>query len=167
MKKAFVLSVILGVVSLASAWLDIDGLSYIVSGNTLTFYGEDVSGFAFNLQANDSSELGNDIIPAGFSTANHGVWYGSYGQLLGAGASIGTGDPITGVIYSFDFTPGTTNITFIYSSLAGTSQINMGGQAIDLTGHSFIPEPGTMALLGVGGIFLVHRRESLISKGDR
>ena len=160
MKKAIVLSMVLSVAQMACAWLDIPGLSYEVQGNTLIFSAENCTGFSFQLMPStgNGNDLFNDVIAAGFTTANHGVPYGSYG-FIGVGASTGASAPITGVIYSVDFGPGVMNLEFIYSPLAGGSDINLDGQVINLEGYSLVPEPVTLALLGLGGLFLTRQRQ--------
>jgi hypothetical protein len=161
MKKLLALVMVLGIASLATAGIDlgtIDGLSYEVAGNTITVSGQGVTGYLLTLESNDGSALSNSFVPSGFTTFNY-AGYNAGSVNHGAGAA--NTAPVNGVIYSIDFTPGAAELNFIYSSIfADVSSISIGGQAIDLSGYSLIvPEPMTMGLLGLGGLFLARRKK--------
>lgn len=163
MKKAIILSLVLGVVSLACAGIEIiPGLEYEVSGNTVMISAMNWVGFNFNLQADDCSVLSDIWVYPG----NIGYiwppkyWYPEYCAALGLGASTGTSGPVSGTIVSFDFESTAEKINFFYSPFAGGSEIVIGGQVIDLTGYSMtVPEPATVSLISLGGLFLAYRRK--------
>jgi len=162
MKKLLVLTLILGVASLATAGLDlgtINGLSYEVAGSTVNISSSvGVTGYLINLAADDASALSNAVIPGGFGAVNSpGLFY--YGAWVGASASVGTNADRTGVIFSIDFTPGAQKLTMVYSSAVGAPSITIGGAAVDLTGYEIaLPEPATMVLLGLGGLLMARRK---------
>jgi hypothetical protein len=158
MKKLLALVMVLGIASLAAAGTEIvPGLEYEVAGNTLTLVGSGVGGFLISLESNDGSELSNGVVAPGFTAVNDsGSWY--YGQWTGASAA-NTSD-VDGPIFSVDFAPGASELTFVYSGIVGASEITIGGQAIGLVGRTMIiPEPMTMGLLGLGGLFLARRKK--------
>lgn len=162
MKKLLALTLVLGIASLATAGIDlasINGLSYAVEGNKLTVSSTvGVIGYLFNLQADNGSALTNGTVAGGFAAVNF-AGIDQYGIWTGASASVGTANPLTGPIFSIDFTPGTQKLLFVYSS--GDPSITIGGEAITLTGYemTIVPEPMTMGLLGLGSLFLARRKK--------
>jgi hypothetical protein len=156
MKKLLVLALVLGVASLATAGLTVPGLTYEVTGNTVTISGADVGGFLMSLEADDGSVLSNGVVAPAFTAVNDaGMWY--YGQWTGASAA-NTSD-VTGPIFSIDFAPSATELTFVYSYIVGASEITVGGVAQSLVGQSIVvPEPATMGLLGLGALLLRRKK---------
>ncbi len=164
MKKLLAMILVLGMASLASAGLIVEGLEYEVdtSTNTITVTGTGVTGYLFNLMP-DAGVLTNGVVSSAFTTVNDpGLWAGDYGEMGWAGASASTTDALgkSGVIFTINFDPGTTEVSFYESAFMGSSQVNFaGGEVAGLDGFSMaIPEPMTMALLGLGGLFLRRRK---------
>jgi hypothetical protein len=162
MKKLLVLTLVLGMASLSSAAFDlgdIDGLGYSVTGNTVTVTGTNVGGYLMSLAADDGSVLSNGIVAPEFTAVNDpGSFY--YGEWTGASAA--NTSYVTGTIFTIDFTPGASLLTFTYSGIVGASEITIAGQATSLVDATMtlaaIPEPATMALLGLGGLFLRRKK---------
>ena len=167
MKKFLVLTLLLGIASLASAGVDlgdVDGLDYSIAGNTVTITGADVGGFQLAFKADDNSVLSNgDVDGHGIvwnSFAADGAWYGSiYEWAFSSGVS--TTDK-TGTLMTLDFSPTASKLYIAYSSYAGDSYVSVGGATTQLGGlyEIAIPEPMTMSLLGLGSLFLVRRKKA-------
>jgi len=172
MKKMLVLALVLAVAGLANASIDlagqINGLSYGISGNTVTISSTvSVSGYLFALQTDNNSALsGATIMNTSFATGTSAGGDRGNGLWDGVSASVGTNAAVTGNLFKIDFAPGTKKIYFVMSQDAfDASAINIGGAAkllsspeVDgVNGSTYfmtIPEPMTMVLLGLGGLFL-------------
>jgi hypothetical protein len=170
MKKLLVLALVLAVAGLANAGLDlktINGLDYSVAGNTITISSTlGVTGFAFALQTDNDSPLSGVVIPSGFGTV-HDAGYMVGNVYDGISTSVGTSALVTGEILKINFAQGAKKIYFVYSPDAffDISSISAGGASIALSTDTegvqgslyemtIVPEPMTMLLLGLGGLFL-------------
>jgi hypothetical protein len=158
MKKLLVLVMVLGMVSMANAALT-DILSDIelhLSGTTLSVVGVDAgaesswsqAGLYVNSGGNVSSPL-NSYAAAGDLRAIQ-QWTGWNGVDITIGQ--GMGDPITtGVWFDMAY-DGDVGDTFdIYDYTQSTTTTPVGTLSV-------IPEPVTIALLGLGGLFLRRRK---------
>ena len=123
MKKAFILSLVLGIMSLASAATEIvPSLEYEVSGNTLTLIATSpVIGYLLNLKADDGSLLSDSTLNPHFGVASYnypGQWNNTGylpNGMLGVSASVGLNPYLTGTIYSVDFASTAQSIKFVYA----------------------------------------------------
>lgn len=159
MKKLLVLALVMGVASLASAGVElVPGLEYTVDTGTqtVTLTGTDVISFVMNFTV-DSGVLSNGSTAAAFTTVNYdGMW--AYGAWLGVSAANTTA--VSGDIFSIQYDAGATAITLVDSVYTGNAGINFGAGDVALNGMVIeIPEPATMALLSLGGLFLARRKK--------
>ena len=162
MKKILVLTLVLGIASLATAGLDLAGLDnidYSVSGQTVTItVDKDITGFGMSLKTDNGSQPSVDI-DSRFSTGLYdGYWTGS--QLESISASKGSDLTFQGTIISIDVAAGVTSIDLIADGYGAKSSIDWNDSSVtDMTGYTMtIPEPMTMGLLGLGGLFLRRKK---------
>ena len=172
MKKLLVLSLVLGVVSLATAGIDLKtvaGLDYTVdtATNTVTITGTDVLAF-FWCVTPVGGTLSNPVNGAfanggpGDDPALIGMFSYPEGSIVSASGSTGSAVGVDGMIYSFQYSAGTTLVNIVSETEWGLGNASIdfeGGRSVALDGYSMtIPEPMTMALLGLGGLFLRRRK---------
>jgi hypothetical protein len=172
MKKLLVLSLVMAVASFATAALDlgtIEGISYEVDAvnGIVTISGVNVFGFEFGVLKPDAGALTPGALGA-FSAGGAGIGAEAMGldSVYGAGAIVGaaggmtTGSGLTGVLYSFSFSPEVLLITIGPETeyQLGAAYVQVGQTTYDLTGYTIVPEPMTMGLLSLGALFLRRRK---------
>ena len=183
MKKLLILTLVLGVASLATAGLtasktvdvevgDVITISYlaevVTNGVTLRSIDDDVAGLAttgaelvysgynFALKVGDGKGTGGKLYDGGTSDS----FAGSYFSLLGAGSDAGIGE----ALWSFAYTVPTTEAATITITIGAGTVTPLGDSAADVDGEnvvltmSTIPEPATMALLGLGALVLRRKK---------
>jgi hypothetical protein len=170
MKKLMFLTLVLGVASLATAGtVIVPGLEYDVSGSTLTITATTaVQTIGWSLKADDGSLLSNSTVDSALNVGTStGVWNDAYlpNGLLGVSGSVGSAAAITGTVYSVDFASTASTIAFMYAQYTPSAVVFEGGATtyLDATYGSgevmIVPEPVTMALLGLGGLFMARRKK--------
>ena len=160
MKKFLVLALVLSVASLATAGLTITAPATVNAGDAYQIV---LSGLAGDVVSVGLYDVGNaDGIPTGWvieaaagNLAGVGVAFPSYGgpevlidDLLGDGVQTGTWvtlDMVAGAA-------GTSLVWDLWDYNAG-SAITPGVMTVD-----FVPEPATMALLGLGALVLRRKK---------
>ena len=168
MKKLLVLALVLGLATMASAadLATIAGLDYTVVGNTVTISGTLVTSFGLAMQVSDGTgaiRVGALVSP--FAGSNGVV---SESMFLPAGGVIGvagletSGAGKTQNLYVFTVDSTVKEIT-LYNERemwTGDSYVARAGSGTtDLAGSTItIPEPMTIALLGLGGLFLRRKK---------
>ena len=167
MKKILVLTLVLGIASLASAALDlgdIDGVSYSVgAGNVATItVSKDIVGLLWNLKPDAGSLAAVDLTFSGdFGVTSAGAWNGTEGLMDGISAS--TTVPFQGTILTVDFDDSATKAELVnyYYADSNITWTTADGGKVFITGYemTLIPEPMTMGLLGLGGLFLARRKK--------
>ena len=171
MKKFLVLTLVLGVASLASAGVLTAGLEYEVDtvAKTITITGTDLVGFSFGvLQADAGAVSGIDTGlfttgGTGSAAEDLGLDYAyGVGALVGASGSDTSGNGITGVAFTLGYDAGATTITILPEDQWGLGDASASfkdGSSVDLTGFVMnIPEPATLALLGLGALVLRRKK---------
>jgi hypothetical protein len=170
MKKLLVLILVLGLSSIANAELtaielDVDGSHAgatitVVTGDTISlemYSGNTDSGSAYlNLEDNGLYTLANPQVTtnAGDMGGYKGPYsYGGYDYYSITVSKSGVGTITAGTMFLIDFTAGssTGTVDVILQKFEGTT-------TMDTTTVNIVPEPMTIALLGLGGLFLRRRR---------
>jgi len=186
MKKLLVLAVVLGISATTfgvSASLQSDKSAYNPGETAVISIVADftASGFGFRLLEDDASITGKVAVGTIYSGYNMGLNDGT-GYVVNSGNVLfqrtggdavsgsaftmmgGTNAPAGTALYTFDYTidsgitaPCTINLSFgndVYVvNSADAASIAATGVALDV-----VPEPATLALLGIGGLLLRRRR---------
>ena len=186
MKKLLVLVLMLAMTQLASGAIIFDFIpGDALPGATITISlvandGEQVSGAMIALLTDNGGAAGTKIGSAApgswdakFTTKDSGyngsaVGYGA-GDLVAASGYTAVGLPATGTLYSYNYTIAATAvnlevINFTIHDIAAygwVSDVTLedGSKIVPADfAVTVVPEPMTIALLGLGGLFLLRRR---------
>ena len=175
MKKLLVLTLVLGLATMVSAVPSSDlslvsGMDYTVVGSTVTILSTSpVAGFALGLidpvPSGGTLAIGSVNPAFGIKGPGDPDPFGS-GGIIGVSGAVSTTPPVyvTGMLYDFTFTGLVAGdvITLLQETNFGlghsevewddTSKTSLDGATIT------IPEPMTIALLGLGGLFLRRKK---------
>ena len=171
MKKLLVLILVLGLATMVSAVPTTDlslvsGMDYTVVGSTVTILSTGpVAGFAIGLMTPDAGTLTAVAVAEGFGIKSLGdPDLGGTGLMGIAGAVSGTPPVyVTGTLYTFTASGGDGTVITLDAEMIlglGDSFVKWSNDAVtDLNGSTItIPEPMTIALLGLGGLFLRRKK---------
>ncbi len=168
MKKVLVLALVLGVVSLANASLDlatVNGVDYSVdtASQTVTISGENVIGFFMVLVPDAGTlfwqqELGPGDPPRIMIYPPDPYPPIDYPGAIIVSGSTGTATGVDGPFMAFTYSGGTTEVTILDEIEWGLGDAVIyfeGDISTALADYTItIPEPATLALLGLGGLLL-------------
>ena len=169
MRKLLILTMVLGMASLASATVTITGPTDVLAGNTYSYSisgtSADTAGYQAYIYVDYPGNPGGAVLSSvGMNATNlTGVFSGydtTYlpdGFQFFAGNSPGTTEVFAGEWFTFDMAiPAGAEVddVFSFDTLDGDWIVLQDG-ALAVT---VVPEPITMALLGLGGLFLRRRK---------
>jgi len=165
MKKLISLMLIALMGTVASAvTIKLQGPAEVKAGDvvSISLYSDTAVGAFTIVSVTDGGASGlasNPAIAAGFDFAmfnNNGVLNTSGLLIQNATGKTGFGSPLlSGVLYTFDYTVA-SDITAKTITLSVSG--NAGGTAIEALTMNVVPEPITVALLGLGGLFIRRRK---------
>ena len=165
MKKLLVLALVLGVASLANAGLafTVGGVEY-ASGSTVAIDGQTTIGLVNDTEFDGVPDVAyievapgaevvgsgtvGTVLPGTWSIVDYGLSYGLYYWQI-SNTVAGVGDSLVGTMFTVDVAgPTTLNVyQSDWATIIGSIEL------------ASIPEPMTMGLLGLGGLFLARRKK--------
>jgi len=171
MKKLLVLSLVLGIASLASAGLDlntVEGIDYTVDtvAQTVTVTGTVRAFFlsfvpdAGSIEVTSvnssfaSSGVGADPVDLGLTSYPAGSW-------VTASGSTNSTSSVSGVLFVLSYEGAVSEITLVDETewYLGNAELNIDGTTVAVAGYTIaVPEPATMALLGLGALVLRRKK---------
>ena len=169
MRKLLILTMVLGMASLASATVVVSGPTDVVAGNTYSYSlsgtSADTAGYAGYVYVDYPGNPGGAVLSSvGMNTTNltgtlslYGTTYLPDGFLFVAANAPAATEVFAGEWFTFDMTiPAGAAVDDVFGIdiLNGSWSVVQDG-ALALT---VVPEPITMALLGLGGLFLRRRK---------
>jgi len=181
MKKLLALVLVLAMAPLASAAIEFVAPAEALPGSTIDIQlvanaGEEVKSALLGVISDNGA--GGTVIPGAwdtaFTTSDPGYVGGGFGlgynpgDLLGAQGAVSTGTSATGTLYSYQYTLSSaaevcTMIDFSLLDVGAAgwiSKVKLADADIVPAGFSVhvVPEPMSLALLGLGGLFLRRRK---------
>ena len=168
MKKLLVLALVCGIASLATAGMQIvPGLEYDIVGDTVTISATSpVIAFSLAILSPDAGTLtpvSQGLAAGGIGSAPADLGLTTYpaGAIAFASGTTGSATGKLGVIYSFTFSPEVQMISILNDTEWGAANSDVtfqGGETVSLAGIQIVPEPATLALLGLGALVLRRKK---------